>query len=103
MDAADALEDRADAAAEFMIMTVVKAFEIDLIQVNPGMQVFKNLRRAVAVGNEAGEKPRGLGLFEDGNRPLAGDERLVVGADQNLCALRNGVAHEKFGRGVERR
>ena len=101
MNAADAIEDGSDAAAEFVVVTVVKALEIDFVQIEPGAQVFENLRSAVAVRNEAGDKSRGFGFFEDGYRPFAGDERLIVGADQNLRALGDGIADQKFGRGLE--
>ena len=103
MDAADALEDGSDAAAEFVVVTVVETLEIDFVQIEPGAQVFENLRGGVAVGDETGDESGGFGLFEDGYCPFAGDQRLVVGADQNLCALGDGVAHQKFGRGFERR
>src|SRR6202020_487787 len=67
------------------------------------MEVFENLRSAVSVGNEAGDESGGFGFFEDGAGPFAGDERLVVGADQNLTALGKSVTHKKFGRGLVRR
>ncbi len=97
MDAADAVEDGSDAAAEFVVVTVVETLEIDFVQIEPGAQVFENLRSGVAVRNESGDQSGGFGLFEDGYRPFAGDQRLVVGADQNLRALRDGIAHQKFG------
>src|SRR5580704_319890 len=103
VDTADAVEDGTDASAEFMVVAVIKAFEIDLVQIEPGAQVFENLGSAVAVGDEAGEKSGGFGFPEYGDSPFAGDERLVVGADQNLRALGDGVPHQKFGRGLERK
>src|SRR5580658_1859214 len=103
MDAADAIENGSDAAAEFVVVAVVKTFEIDFVQIEPGAQVFENLGSGVAVGDEAGDESGGFGLLEDGYGPLAGDERLVVGADQNLRALGDGVADQEFGRGFERR
>ena len=103
VDAADAVEDGSDAAAEFVVVAVVETLEIDFVQIEPGAQVFENLRSGVAVRDETGDQSGGFGLFENGYRPFAGDQRLVVGADQNLCALGDGVAHQKFGRGFERR
>ncbi len=44
MDPANAVEDGTDAAAEFMIVAVVEAFEIHLIQINPRADVFQNLQ-----------------------------------------------------------
>ncbi len=63
MDAANAVEDGADASAEFVVVTIVEAFEIDFVEIEPGAQVFENLRSAVAVGNEAGEESGGFGLL----------------------------------------
>ena len=73
MDAADAVEDRSNAAAEFVVVAVVETFEIDFVEIEPGAQVFENLRRGVAVGNEAGDESGGFGLLENGYRPFAGD------------------------------
>ena len=64
----------ADAAAEFVVVTVVETLEIDFVQIEPGAQVFENLRSGVAVGDEAGDESGGFGLFEDGYRPFAGDQ-----------------------------
>ena len=64
---------------------------------------FENLRRGVAVGNEPGEQSCGFRFFENGDGPFAGDEWLVVGADQNLRALIESVAHQGFRRGFQRR
>src|SRR5712691_1611318 len=97
MDAADAVEDGTDAAAEFVVVTVVKTFEIDFVQIEPRAEIFENLRRGVAVGNKTGDESGGFGFFEYGYGPLAGDERLVVGADQNLRTLLDCFAHQNFG------
>ena len=70
-----------DASAEFVVVAIVEALEIDLVEIEPRAQVFEDLRRAVAVGNESGEQAGGPCLFENSDGPFAGDERLVVGAD----------------------
>ena len=75
-----------------MIVTIVKTFEIYFVEVEPWAQIFEDLRSAVAVGDEAGDESGGFGFFENGYGPLAGDQRLVVGADQNFCALGDGIA-----------
>jgi len=103
VNAANAFEDGSNAAAEFVIVAVVETLEIDFVEIEPGVQVFENLRSAVAVGDEGGDESGGFGFFEDGDRPFTGDERLIVGADQNLRALGDGVAHEEFWRGFMRR
>ncbi len=103
VDAADAVEDGADAATEFVVVAVVEALQIDFVEIEPRAHVVENLRRAVAVGDESGKKAGGLGFFENCDRPFAGDERLVVGADQNFRALIKGIAYESLRSGCERR
>ena len=97
VNAADAVEDGTDASAEFVVVAIVEALEIDFVEIEPGAQIFENLRSAVAVGNESGEQAGGFGFFENRDRPFAGDQRLVVGADQNFRALIEGVADQCFG------
>ena len=97
VNAADGVEDGADAAAEFVVVAVVEALEIDFVEIEPGADVFEDLRRAVAVGDESGDESGGFGFFENCDRPLAGDERLVVGADENFRALIERVANQSFG------
>lgn len=58
--------------------------------------VFEDLRRAVAVGDETGDESGSAGCFEYFHRPFAGDEGFVVGADEDFCALAEGVANEVF-------
>jgi hypothetical protein len=60
VDAANAFENGADAAAEFVVVAVVEALEIDFVEIEPGAHVFENLRRAVAVGDEAGDESAAL-------------------------------------------
>ena len=43
------------------------------------------------------------GLLEYLDRPLGGDQRLVVGADQDSCSLPQGILHQGLGRGLQRR
>ena len=42
-------------------------------------------------------RPAASSLFENRDRPLAGDERLVVGADENLGALIKSIADQALG------
>ena len=98
VNVANAVENGADAAAEFVIVAIVETLEIDLVEIEMGAQEIEDLRRAVAVRNESGDEAGGFGFFENGDGPFAGDERLVVGADQNFCALIKGVADQRFGR-----
>ena len=73
MDAANAVEDGGDASAEFVIVAIVETLEIDFVEIEMRAQIFENLRRAVAVGDESGDQSGGLGLFEDCYCPFAGD------------------------------
>ena len=97
MNSADAVEDGADASAEFVIVAIVETLEIDFVEIEPGAQVFEHLGSAVAVGNKSGEQAGGFRLFENCDRPFAGDQRLVISADQNSCALVEGIADQVFG------
>ena len=56
--------------------------------------------RAVAVGDEAGDEALLARFLEDRDRPLRGDERLVVGGDDDLRALAQRVLDERRRRGV---
>ena len=82
MDASDGVENRPEAASQFVVAPVVEALEIHFVQVYPRADVFEHLRRGVAVGYETGRQPGGLGLAENRHGPLGGDQRLVVGAHQ---------------------
>ena len=49
VNATDAVDDGGDASAEFVVMAIVEAFEIDFIEIEPGAQVVENLGSAVAI------------------------------------------------------
>src|SRR5215471_4008968 len=102
MNAPNRVEDGTNSSAQFVIVAVVKALQIDLVEIEPGTQVFEHLGRAVAVGNEAGEEPRSLGLFKNSDGPFAGDQWFVVRADQHLGTLIDCVANKLLGRCFER-
>jgi len=101
VDAADAVEDGADAASEFVVVPIVETLQVDFVEIEPGADVIENLRRGIAVRDEPGKKAGCFGLFENCDRPFAGDERLVIGADQNFRALLKGVANESLRSGGE--
>src|SRR5450631_130792 len=100
---ADAVEDGTDSPAELMVVAIVEALEIHFVEIEPGPNVFEDLRCAVAVGNESGQQAGAFRLLKDCYGPFAGDQRLIVGADQNLRALVEGIANQGFGRYVQRR
>ena len=73
MQAANGFENRADAATEFVVMTIVEALEINFIKINPRANVFEHLWRTVAIRHECSEQTSSFGLFEDGHRPFSRD------------------------------
>src|SRR5207244_9971415 len=77
METADGFEDRPDAAAQLVVMTIVEALEVDLVEVNPGPQVFEHMGRAIAIRDKSGKQAGVFRLFEYGYGPLAGDEWLI--------------------------
>ena len=102
MQAANGVEDGLQAATQLVIVALIETLQIHFVEVEPWAQVFEHLRSAVAVGDESGNQSGRFGFLHDGDGPLGGDERLVVGADQHLRALLQRVAHQGFGRGFER-
>ncbi len=97
VNATDAVEDGGDASAEFVIVAIVETLQINLVEIEMGTQVFEHLGSGVAVGNESGEQAGGSCLFENGDRPFAGDQGLIVGADQDSRALVEGIANQGPG------
>src|ERR1700721_2686088 len=84
MQRANGVEDGLEASAELAIVAIVETLEIDFVEVDPGVEIFEDLRRAVADGDEGGEESGFARLAEDGDRPFAGDQRLVVSADHDF-------------------
>ena len=83
-------------------MSVVEALQVHLVEIDVGTQEFQNLWSPVAVRDEAGHQADGASLLEDRDRPLAGDQRLVVGADDDLGALREGIFNQCLRCGGQR-
>src|ERR1022692_2872463 len=67
------------------------------------MEVVEHLGSAIAIGDESGQQARLTRFAEDGYRPLAGDQRLVVGAYNYFRTLRQRVFYQKLGIGLQRR
>src|SRR5689334_19669528 len=103
MNSANAFEDGADSSAEFMIVAVVEALEVHFVKIDPWAQKFEDLRCPVAVGDKRSQKSGSAGFLEYCNSPLAGDERLVIGTDQDLRTLLECVADHGFRRDLEGR
>ena len=94
MNAADRVEDRSQAAAQFVIVAIVEGLKIHFVKVHPGPQIFEHLGRGVAVGDEAGDQTGRARLAKNRHRPFASDERLVVGADHACGAGRARGFHD---------
>ena len=103
MQAADGVENRTDASAELAVVPIVEALEIDFVEIHPGLQILEHLWRPVAVGHVSRRQSRRSGFLEDGDRPLARDQGLVVGADDDLRPLTQRILDEALGVGFERR
>ena len=56
--------------AELMISLLVKALEVNFVEIDPGPQVLQDLRSGVAVGNKSSGQPSGLGFLENGHGPF---------------------------------
>src|SRR5262249_22550358 len=97
------IENGIDSAAKLAVMTIVEAFEIDLVEVDPWAKVFEHPWCSIAIRHEAGCEPGGLGLFEDGHRPFARDERFVVRADHNGGTKAERIFDQLLGSGLQRR
>ena len=103
MEGADRVQDRLDAAAELTVVPVVKALEIDLVEIDPRSDVIQHARRAVAVRHVRGEEARGARLPKDRHGPLAGNQWFVVGRHHDTRPQARCVRDERVGRRVERR
>ena len=80
---ANRLEDWFETSTKLAIVPVIKALEIDFVEIHPRPKVAKHARRGVTVRDKRGHQPARAGLLEDRDRPLARDQRLVVGADDD--------------------
>ena len=64
MQAPDRVQNRADASAQLVVVAIVETLEIDFVEIDPGPNVFQNLRRAVAVGHKSGDQAGRLRLLK---------------------------------------
>ncbi len=56
MNSPNAVEDGADASAEFVVMAIVETLEIHFVEIEPGTHIFKYLGSSVAVGDKSGKQ-----------------------------------------------
>ena len=103
MQSANGVENGLEASAKLAIAMVVETLEVDFVEIDPGMEIVEHLGSSVAIGHEGGEQAGLASFAKNGDGPLAGDERLVVGADYNLGALGKCVLDEQRGIGSKRR
>ena len=82
----DGVENRLQPPAELAIVAVVEALQVDFVGIDPGPQILEHARRAVAVRNESRHQAGRARFLENRDGPLARDQRLVVGADDDLRA-----------------
>ena len=84
----DRVEDWLQPSAELAVVPVVEALEIDFVEVDVRPQVLEHARRAVAVRDESGDETvLARASRKTLDRPFDGDERLVVGRDDDPRAL----------------
>ena len=93
---ADSIENRLEPSPELPVMPVVETLEVYLVQIHPWFQEVEHLGGAVSVRDKSRHQPGLLRLFEDGDRPLTRDQRLIVGADHDLAALFQRHSHQLF-------
>ena len=84
-------------------MTIVEALEIDLVEIDPRPDVVQHARRAVAVRDVRGQQTCGSRFLEDGHRPFARDQGLVVRRDDDARAETACVADDVGGLRIDRR
>ena len=94
VERADRPGDALERAAEVAVGPVAEALQVHLVERDPGPDVLEHLLGAVAVRDVGAHEPLGLRVAEDLDRPLARDQRLVVGRghDPGARALRG--AHD---------
>src|SRR5262249_19305202 len=103
VQAANRVENRPDAAPEFVIVAIVETLQVDFVQVDPWAQIVEDLRRPIAIRDKCRYYSSFAGSLKYLHRPLAGDQRLVVGANQRLRTLAQCVLYQKIGRCFKRR
>src|ERR1700720_570886 len=102
MKAANGLKNRPESSSKLVIMPVIETLKINFVQVNPGSKIVQYLLGTVSVGDKTSHEPGSTGFLENGNRPLRGDQRLVVGAHENLGPLLESGGNQHFGSELQR-
>ena len=79
----DRVEDVLQGAAESAVVPVTERLQIDLVQPHVRPDVIEDLLGAVAIADVGADEIGLRRLLEHGDRPLRGDERLVVGRGED--------------------
>ena len=91
-----------ESSAELPVMAIIKALQIDLVEVYPRANVIQNLGRAVPIRHISGHEPGSLSLLEYRDGPFARNQRLVIGAYHDLSALFQSHLNELLRSGTQR-
>src|SRR5271169_2726542 len=102
VQATDGLQDGQEAPAQLAIVKVVEAFEVNFVKVHPRSQELEDLWGAIPIGDKGCQQTCRTGFLEDRHRPLAGYQRLVIGAHQHLGALLKSLPHQPLGGSSQR-
>src|ERR1700758_224410 len=84
-------------------MTVVEAFEVDLIHIDPRPKIFEHLWSAIPIRHETSQQSGILCLPEYGHTPFRSDQWLGVRADQNLRPLADRISRKLVRGSFQRR
>src|SRR5438128_4008952 len=102
MQAANRIQDGLRPPAEFVIVAVIKALQVNFVEVNPGSQVFQHLRGTSSVGDKGRQQSCCTGFLENRHCPFTGYQRLVVRAHEDLGALMKSLLYQLRGGSSQR-
>jgi hypothetical protein len=82
---------------------IVEALEIDLVEIHPRAEVLEYFRGAISIRHVRRRQPRQPRFLEDRDRPLARNQRLVVGAHHHARPETKRIPDERARRRLHRR
>jgi len=82
-EALDGVEDGLEGAAEVVVVGVVEGFEVHFIQADAGAEKVEDFGAGVSVADESADDVVLTGQGKDSHGPIGGDERFIVGADDD--------------------
>ena len=101
--ALNAVQHAVEAAAEFPIVSVAEALEIHLVQIDPRLQIVDDFRRSVPIRDVRRLESLPARCAKDFHRPLAGNERFIVGAGDNSGLMAASKVDQILGSQIARR